>query len=147
MTMSDVSRAASRRRRISRVSAHAKLINDVRRLHAAWLDAVRHEMNRETQPGHRGYAAYQRAVRVSEAVEKELERLSDSVLTRPVRGWDEVLLLAELAAAHDARSAGVVCASDNADEVVYEDRAHETLAALLEAVLQLGRRTSIRETR
>ena len=72
----------------------------------------------ECRPGERGYAAYQRAVRVSEAVEKELERLSDTVLARPVRSWDDVLPLAELAAVHDARSAGVVCASDNADEVV-----------------------------
>jgi hypothetical protein len=120
------------------------MIEDVRRLRAVWLDAVRREMNLETQQGRPGYAAYQRAVRASEAISQRLDQLSDTVLARPVRSWDDVLLLAELAAAHDARIAGVVCASDDSDEVVYEDRAHETLAALLEAVLRMGHRTNFR---
>jgi hypothetical protein len=77
-------------------------------------------------------------VRTSEAITEKLERLSDNILARRVKGWQDVLLLAELAAAHDAEGIGVVC--EEGGEVTYVDRAHETLAALLKAVLQLGRR-------
>jgi hypothetical protein len=116
-----------------------KLIKDVRRLRAAWLRAVRHEMKIETSQGRPGYAAYERAVRTSDMLEERLVRLGDRILRRRVKGWEDVIALAELAAAHDAKNVGMVCECKG--EVTYQDRAHEALAALLEAVLQLSRRT------
>jgi hypothetical protein len=96
-------------------------------------------MTIECRPGERGYPAYQRAVRASEAIEGRLERLGDRILARPVKGWDDVVVLAELATAHDAISADVVSENENG-ELLYQDRAHEVLGALLEAVLRLGLR-------
>jgi hypothetical protein len=64
---------------------------------------------------------------------------------RPVRCWHDVLLLGPRSPRRTAKNVAMVCECEG--EVTYQDQAHETLAALLEAVLQLGRRTSIRETR
>jgi hypothetical protein len=80
------SAANTRPRRDNRVPARQKLIDDIRRLRAACQDAVRNEMAIESRPGERGYPAYQRAVRASEAITQSLERLSDTVLARPVTG-------------------------------------------------------------
>jgi hypothetical protein len=98
-------------------------------------------MNIECRPGDRGYPVYQRAVRASEVVEERLERLGDSILKRPVKSWQDVVLLAELAAAQEGRAAGL--ASENGDDVVYQDPAHQALAALLAAVLRLGARARV----
>jgi hypothetical protein len=96
-------------------------------------------MSIETKEGALGYPAYQHAVSTSEAITKKLERLSDNILVRRVKTWQDLLLLAELAAAHDADCVGVVC--EEGGEVMYVDRAHQALAALLKTVLQLGHRT------
>jgi hypothetical protein len=136
-----ISATGNRRRCNKRVPAKQKLIEDVRQLRAAWVGAVRHEMNIETRQGRPGYAAYERAITVSDMFEERLVRLGDRILKRRVKGWDDVVALAELAAAHDAKNVGMVCECKG--EVMYQDRAHETLAALLEAVLQLSRRTNI----
>jgi len=129
-------------RRKKRVPAKQTLIEDLRRLRAAWLRAVRHEMNIETRQGRPGYAAYERAVRASDALAERLERLCDSILKRRVKGWDDVIVLAELAAAYDAKNVGMV--RESKGKVTYQDRAHEALAALLEAVLRMGHRTNFR---
>ena len=73
-----------RRRRNKRVPAKQRLTEDVRRLPAAWLAAVRHEMNIETRQGRPGYAAYERTVRASDAPAERLVRPGDRILKRRV---------------------------------------------------------------
>jgi hypothetical protein len=75
-------------------------------IHAA---AVRYEMSIEVNDRAPGSAAYKCPVKAPDALEvKLLRRGGDRILARPVKSWADVVLLTELAAAHDARTTGGV---------------------------------------
>jgi hypothetical protein len=110
---------------------HQTLVGELRRLHAAYRAAAKHEMCQEGARGH------SRAVRATKALESKLLRLGESILARPIKSWSDVVLLGELAAALDAKDAGRLRSEGGTNR--YTDPAHQALAALLNAVLELGR--------
>ena len=70
---------------------------DIRALSGQWHRAVKHEMNIEVWPGEPGHEAYQAAVAISEDLSDRIEALAHARLAAPVRSFDDLVALAEIA--------------------------------------------------
>jgi hypothetical protein len=114
---------------------HQALIAKIRALHKNWYDLVDYEMSIEIEKGEPGHAAYEAAIAASETAQADREHLCYEILSQPVRSWDDVAVRAELAKTFaEEELGGGLSIVENPSDI-----GDETLAALLEAALLMGR--------
>lgn len=120
----------------SAVAAECEALKrQIRGLHAKVYKLVRLELDLGTRKGKPGYRRYRKARYDAHRAEEELDRLTLGILARPVRTWDDVGVLAELARAHAEPSIGGGFALIEGSSA---DIRSLTMGTLLVAALKMG---------